>query len=229
MSGPSGAPVFEERLTGRFAPEARVAALPLLAAGALAALLGAGFAAAALLGLGAFAAAFFRNPERAIPSDPDAVVAPADGKVIEVGECELPDGRKGRRIGIFLSVFDVHVNRAPVAGRVVALARSGSAYLAAFNPAAAARNVQLSLELETAAGERVRVVQITGLIARRIVCHAREGEWLPRGARYGLIRFGSRTDVVLPLAAEPRVAVGERVRGGSSVVARLPGAAGGAR
>ena len=178
-----------------------------------------------LLALGVFAAAFFRNPERALPADPDAVLAPADGKVIEVGECELQDGRKGLRIGIFLSVFDVHVNRAPVAGRVVALARSGTEFLAAFNPAAAERNVQLAMDLETASGARVRVVQITGLIARRIVCHAREGEWLARGVRYGLIRFGSRTDVLLPLAAEPRVAVGDRVRGGSSVVARLAGSA----
>jgi phosphatidylserine decarboxylase len=224
-AAPQGVPVFAERLTGRFAPDARATALPLLAAGLLAALFAGAWLALPLLGLGVFAAAFFRNPERAIPADPEAVVAPADGKVIDVGECELEDGRKGLRIGIFLSVFNVHVNRAPLAGRVVSLTRSGSEFLAAFNPAAATRNVQLAMELETARGERVRVVQITGLIARRIVCHAREGEWLPRGARYGLIRFGSRTDVVLPLAAEPRVAVGDRVRGGSSVVARLPGGA----
>ena len=222
-AAPDRAPAFEERLTGRFAPDVRATALPLLLAGGLAALFAGAWLAVPLLALGAFAAAFFRNPERALPADPDAVLAPADGKVIEVGECELPDGRKGLRIGIFLSVFDVHVNRAPVAGRVIALARSGDEFLAAFNPAAAARNVQLAMDLETAAGARVRVVQITGLIARRIVCHAREGEWLARGVRYGLIRFGSRTDVVLPLAAEARVAVGDRVRGGSSVVARLAG------
>ncbi len=215
-------PIFEERLTARFAPEARLTALPLLAAGALAALAGPAALALPLLLIGGFCAAFFRNPERALPADPEAVVAPADGKVIEVAECELADGSKGLRIGIFLSIFDVHVNRAPVAGRVVGIARSGGAYLAAFRPEAALRNVQLALDLETRAGARVRVVQITGLIARRIVCHAREGEWLARGARYGLIRFGSRTDVVLPRGAEARVAVGDRVRGGSSVVARLP-------
>lgn len=217
---PGAAPVFEERLTGRFAPDVRATALPLLAAGVAAFLLSA-WLALPLLALGVFAAAFFRNPERAIPADPEAVVAPADGKVIEVGECELPDGRKGLRIGIFLSVFDVHVNRAPVAGRVLGMERSGTEFLAAFDPAAASRNVQLALDLETASGARVRVVQITGLIARRIVCHASVGEWLERGVRYGLIRFGSRTDVVLPAGAEPCVAVGERVRGGSSVVARL--------
>jgi phosphatidylserine decarboxylase len=220
-AAPGAAPVFQERLTGRFAPDVRLTALPLLGAGAAAWLLSP-WLALPLLALGVFAAAFFRNPERVIPADPEAVVAPADGKVIAVGECELPDGRKGLRIGIFLSVFDVHVNRAPVAGRVVALARSGTDFLAAFNPAAASRNVQLALDLETASGARVRVVQITGLIARRIVCHASVGEWLERGVRYGLIRFGSRTDVVLPAGAEPRVRVGERVRGGRSVVARLP-------
>jgi phosphatidylserine decarboxylase len=220
------APIFRERLTGRFAPEAAVAALPPLAAGAFAAAAGAGWLALPLLALGAFGAAFFRNPARELPSDPDAVVAPADGRVVEVGVCELPDGRKALRIGIFLSVFDVHVNRAPVAGRVLGLARSGSEYLAAFRPEAAARNVQLALELETASGARVGVVQITGWIARRIVCHAQVGEWLPRGARYGLIRFGSRTDVLLPADAEACVARGARVRGGRDVVARLSGAAG---
>jgi phosphatidylserine decarboxylase len=225
-TGEPRAPIFRERLTGRFAPEAAVASLPLLGAGALAAAAGAGWLALPLLALGAFGAAFFRNPPRVLPSDPDAVVAPADGRVLEVGVCELPGGRKALRIGIFLSVFDVHVNRAPVAGRVLSLARSGSAYLAAFRPEAAARNVQLALELETASGARVGVVQITGWIARRIVCHAQVGEWLPRGARYGLIRFGSRTDVLLPPDAQPCVARGARVRGGRDVVARLAGAAG---
>ena len=215
-------PVFTERLTGRFAPDARATALPLLAAGVLAAPLAGAWLAVPLLALGAFAAAFFRNPERALPADPDAVVAPADGKVIEVGECELPDGSKGLRIGIFLSVFNVHVNRAPVAGRVVAIERSGDAFLAAFNPEAETRNVRLDMTLELASGARVRVAQITGLIARRIVCHAAVGEWLARGARYGLIRFGSRTDVVLPAGSRARVERGDRVRGGASILAELP-------
>jgi phosphatidylserine decarboxylase len=225
-SGEPRAPIFRERLTGRFAPEAAVASLPFLAAGALAAFAGPAWLALLLIAVGAFGAAFFRNPSRALPADPDAVVAPADGRVLEVGVCELPDGRKALRIGIFLSVFDVHVNRAPVAGRVLSIARSGSAYLAAFRAEAAQRNVQLALELETASGARVGVVQITGWIARRIVCHAQVGEWLPRGARYGLIRFGSRTDVLLPADAEACVARGARVRGGRDVVARLSGAAG---
>jgi phosphatidylserine decarboxylase len=220
------APIFRERLTGLFAPDVRTTAMPTILAGAVASFLAPSWVALPLLVLGGFFAAFFRNPPRRIPEDPDAVVAPADGKVIEVGEAELPDGSKARRIGIFLSVFDVHVNRAPVAGRVLSLARSGAQYLAAFNPNAVTRNVQLAIDLETATGARVRVVQITGLIARRIVCHVEPGEWLDRGSRYGLIRFGSRTDVILPLAAEVTVAVGERVSGGSSIVARLPGASG---
>ena len=128
-------------------------------------------------------------------------------------------------MGIFLSVFDVHVNRAPIAGRVVSIERGGTSYLAAFNRRAETENVRCTLTLETGRGERVRVVQITGLIARRIVCHPRVGDWVRRGDRYGLIRFGSRTDVVLPLSAELRVRRGDRVRGGSSVLAQLPGAA----
>jgi phosphatidylserine decarboxylase len=215
------APIFRERLTGRFAPEAAVASLPLLVGGALAAWAGVPWLALPLVALGAFGAAFFRNPERALPADPDAVVAPADGRVMEVGVCELPDGRKALRIGIFLSVFDVHVNRAPVAGRVVSIARSGSAYLAAFRAEAAARNVQLALELETASGARVGVVQITGWIARRIVCHAQVGEWIPRGVRYGLIRFGSRTDVLLPPGSVATVKPGDKVSGGASIIGRL--------
>jgi phosphatidylserine decarboxylase len=125
-------------------------------------------------------------------------------------------------VGIFLSIFDVHVNRCPVAGRVVAVERSGSRYLAAFDRRAETDNARCELVLETADGECVSVVQIVGLVARRIVCHPQVGEWVGRGARYGLIRFGSRTDVVLPADAELRVRRGERVRGGSSVVAELP-------
>jgi len=172
-----------------------------------------------------FALAFFRNPARALPGDERTVVAPADGRVLEAGETLGPDGRRVQRVGIFLSVFDVHVNRAPLAGRVVAIERGGERYLAAFDRRAETENARCALWLETARGERVGVVQIVGLIARRIVCHPRVGEWVARGARYGLIRFGSRTDVLLPLEAELCVARGQRVRGGETVVARLPGGA----
>jgi phosphatidylserine decarboxylase len=225
MSEPAAPPVFEERLTGLLAPDAYRFALPLLIGGALFLSIGWGVLGVLALGLGAFVTAFFRNPPREVPPGERTLVSPADGKVIAVDEIEGPGGEKALRIGIFLSVFDVHVNRAPIAGRVVAIERSGDAYLAAFNPEAETRNVRLDLTLELATGERVRVAQITGLIARRIVCHAELGEWLPRGSRYGLIRFGSRTDLVLPAGSRALVKRGERVRGGASVVAELPGVA----
>jgi phosphatidylserine decarboxylase len=220
---PADVPIFEERLTGPFAPDAVTTAVPALALGALVYLLGSPLVGGAVAAAGLFMAAFFRNPRRSIVSEPGAVVAPADGRVIAVGEIERPDGSKALRIGIFLSVFNVHVNRAPVAGRIVSIERSGDAFLAAFNPAAETRNVRLEMVLELASGRRVTVTQITGLIARRIVCHAAVGEWLARGVRYGLIRFGSRTDVVLPLSAETRVHQGQRVRGGRDLLAVLPG------
>jgi phosphatidylserine decarboxylase len=214
-------PVFVERPTEPIVRDAyALAAVPLLLA--LVAI-GTGHVrgGVVLLGLAGFVFAFFRNPERAIPGDERTVVSPADGRVIAVGEIEEPDGGKRLRIGIFLSVFNVHVNRAPVAGRVVAVERRGNEYLPAFNPEVETRNVACAMTLETAQRECVRVVQITGVIARRIVCHPKVGEWIARGARYGLIRFGSRTDVVLPPGATARVAPGERVRGGSSVIATL--------
>jgi phosphatidylserine decarboxylase len=219
------APIFRERLTSPILGDAlALGALP-LGLGVVAALLGWGVLTGLFLAAGAFVAFFFRNPERTVPGDPRAVVAPADGRVIEVGEIEAEDGRKRLRIGVFLSVFDVHVNRAPVAGRVVAIERSGSRFRAAFDRRAERENVRCAMTLETAGGARVGVVQIAGLLARRIVCQPRPGEWLERGVRYGLIRFGSRTDVVLPPEARPSVAAGERVRGGTSVIAILAEAA----
>ena len=215
-------PVFQERITGPLARDALTTALPLGLVGALA--LAAGWTALGVLALGVslFVTAFFRNPRREIPPGEGVVVSPADGRVIALDEVELPGGAKGLRIGIFLSVFDVHVNRAPVAGRVLSIERAGDSYLAAFNPDAETRNVRLDLELETASGARVGVAQITGLIARRIVCHAQVGEWLAKGSRFGLIRFGSRTDLRLPPGSRALVAKGDRVRGGSTVVAELP-------
>jgi len=220
-AGQGGVPAFAERPTELLVEDAyRFGCIPL----ALSALCGiAGWTGFAVLwlGLALFVGAFFRNPERAIPGDESTLVSPADGRVIDVGEIETADGRKVTRIGIFLSVFNVHVNRAPMSGRVVDVRRSGDAYLAAFNPDAEQRNVRVDLELETADSGRIVVSQITGLIARRIVCHPKVGDWVRRGERYGLIRFGSRTDVLLPAGAEPTVRKGDRVRGGESVIARL--------
>ncbi len=224
-SDPAAVPRFAERPTEPIVRDGLVLAAAIGAAAALAGLFAGPALGGPLFALALFTLAFFRNPAREIPGDERAVVAPADGRVLEAGETLRPDGTRAKRVGIFLSVFDVHVNRSPVAGRVVSIERGGARYLAAFDRRAQTENVRLELALETARGERVGVVQITGLIARRIVCHPHVGEWVERGARYGLIRFGSRTDVILPPEAELRVRRGERVRGGASVVAVLPGKA----
>lgn len=218
------APVFVERPTEFVIRDAFVlGAVPLALAGlaGIAGWTGVGFT---LMGLTVFVACFFRNPPRLVPGDESVVVAPADGRVIDVGEVENGDGEKMLRIGVFLSVFNVHVNRAPLAGRVLAVERSGSKYLAAFDRSAETANVRCTMTLENAAGQRFQVAQITGLIARRILCFPEVGDWLTRGVRYGYIRFGSRTDVLLPLHAEPKVRRGDRVKGGSSVIAHLKAA-----
>lgn len=214
-------PIFRERPTALIAPEGWPFIAPLVAATALAAAFAPVWATALAGALALFVVAFFRNPARSVPGDERTVVAPADGRVLCVDEIEHPTGGKGLRIGIFLSVFDVHVNRAPLAGRVVSIDRSGSLYLAAWNPRGERENVQLAMTLELADGRRIVVTQITGLIARRIVCHAAVGEWIERGARYGLIRFGSRTDVLLPLGSTAAVKVGDTVRGGATILGHL--------
>jgi len=221
-SGPAAADsIFVEQPTEFVVRDAfSLGAAPLALAGACG-LLGWTVAGFGLLALTVFVACFFRNPPREIPAGENCVVAPADGRVIDVAEIEGADGNKWLRIGIFLSVLNVHVNRCPLAGRVVAKERGGRTFLAAFNPNAETENVRCALTLETAAGIRFQVVQITGLIARRIVCHPQVGEWVRRGDRYGLIRFGSRTDVLLPLTAIPKVNARDRVRGGSTIIAEL--------
>jgi len=216
---------FRERPTAPIAPEGWPFVAPLVAAAAAAIAWAPAWLAVVAAALALFVVAFFRNPARRVPGDERTVVAPADGRVLCVDEIEDAALGKVLRIGIFLSVFDVHVNRAPLAGRVVSLERSGSLYLAAWNPRGERENVQLAMTMELADGRRIVVKQITGLIARRIVCHAQVGEWIERGARYGLIRFGSRTDVLLPPGASPRVAPGDKVRGGAAVIATLGDAA----
>jgi phosphatidylserine decarboxylase len=166
-------------------------------------------------------AAFFRDPERDVPEDESAVVAASDGKVLSVER--LRDDRLGPdeflRIAVFLSVLDVHVNRAPVAGKVVDYFVTDGGFAAAMKPEAE-HNVAAYTLLDTAHG-RVAVAQRTGLIARRIVQRAPVGALLAKGERFGLIRFGSRTDVYLPAnTAEPLVAPGDRVLGAATVIAR---------
>ncbi|GAA4911628.1 phosphatidylserine decarboxylase [Stackebrandtia albiflava] len=173
------------------------------------------------------AAAFFRDPNRVTDDDPDAVVSSGDGKVLSVervsddrfGGATGQAGEEWLRIAVFLSVLDVHVNRSPVAGRVVDVFREEGGYAPAMK-AAAEHNVACYTVLDTARG-RVAVAQRTGLIARRIVNRAQPGALLAKGERYGLIRFGSRTDVYLPAdAADALVAPGEKVVGGETVIAR---------
>ena len=215
-------PRFEERPTGRLAEDAyRFAALP-LAAGAVLGVLGSAWGAGLGLALAIAVAGFFRNPTRPVPPGEGLVLAPADGRVIQVGEVEGPGGEKRLRVGIFLSVLDVHVNRMPVAGRVKSIERGGTGYRAAFRREAEDQNVYCRVNLESREGFDLSVTQITGWIARRIVCHLRVGEWVDRGTRFGLIRFGSRTDVSLPVTSRLRVRAGDRVQGGTSVLAELP-------
>jgi len=163
-------------------------------------------------------ALFFRDPDRVVPRNPALVVAPADGRVISVSR-----GGGRLEIAIFLSVLDVHVNRTPVAGRVAGSLYTPGRFLAAFDERAGRVNERHDLVLDTERG-RVEVAQIAGLLARRIVCRAVPGQLLGKGDRFGLIRFGSRTDVSLPGSAVPLVDKGDRVYGGSSAIARFPDA-----
>ena len=167
--------------------------------------------------------AFFRDPERAVPADPAAVVAAADGIVTDIVEIEEPDSLKSRaqRVGIFLSVFDVHTNRAPIDGRVIYRQHRKGLFLDARRPECSEKNESMTWAFQN---PRVTIVvrQLTGAIARRIVGWAQVGDELKKGERFGMIRFGSRTEVYLPLAATVLVKVGDRVAGGSTVIAQLP-------
>lgn len=173
-----------------------------------------------LIGLAAFVFSFFRDPERQVPADPDAVVSPADGRVVVVTD-EENAGRAGSRISIFLAIWNVHVNRAPAAGTITILEYRPGKFLAAMRERASFENEQNIIGLSTDAGE-MTFKQIAGLIARRVVCWKKEGDRVARGERIGLVRFGSRVDLWVPKEAEILVALGDHVKGGSSVVARWP-------
>ena len=175
--------------------------------------------------LAAFFLWFFRDPERVIPSTPGAVVSPADGKVTGVTTVQT-DGEPGTRISIFLNVFNVHVNRSPASGVITALEYRRGKYLNAMDPASAELNEQNICTLLTGNGERIVFKQIAGLLARRIVFSRKVGDRLTRGERIGLIKFGSRCDVILPASAQVLVQVGNVVKGGSSTLAILPAAQG---
>lgn len=161
-------------------------------------------------------AGFFRDPERTPPQEPGAVLAPADGRVVSVET--LDSG--GSAIRIFLSPLDVHINRSPVAGQVARAEYREGRFLAAYRPEASGVNEQNALDIRTVSGENFRVVQIAGVLARRIVCWCKAGDELRAGDRIGLIQFGSRTDLYLPPGYAPCVQAGAKVRGGESIVAR---------
>lgn len=173
------------------------------------------FAAAALASLG-----FFRDPDRTPPALADAVLAPADGRVTEVAAVRDPFVGDATRISIFLSPLDVHVNRAPISGLVAAKHHVSGRFLAAWKADASEVNERCVLHLE---GDRARVtvVQIAGVLARRIVCRVSPGDKLEAGQRFGLIRFGSRTDVCVPRDTRIQTRVGEHVRGGETVLGVL--------
>ena len=224
-ASPEG-PVFQERPTEFIVRDAFVlGALPLALAG-VAGALGWQWLGGVLLGCTAFVAAFFRNPPRFIEGDERSVVAPADGRVLEAGEIELPDGSKAKRVGIFLSVFNVHVNRAPCDGRVTkTIYKPGKFINAMKHDDASADNESNTVVLAEPHGQRpVAVVkQIVGLIARRIICTVKESDTVHRGDRIGMIKFGSRTELYIPKWLEPevKVKVGDTVRGAADVIATL--------
>lgn len=169
---------------------------------------------------------FFRDPERVAPPRSNVFLAPADGLVVSV-EPAIPPLELGLpltplpRVAIFLSVLDVHVNRAPIAGTVTRIAYHAGRFLSAADDKASDENERNALAIKLPSGQEIAVVQIAGLIARRIVCEVTEGQTLFAGERFGLIRFGSRTDLYLPAGTIPQVAVGQRMIGGETVIATL--------
>jgi len=163
---------------------------------------------------------FFRDPSRKVPTEPGLIVSPGDGKVEELEWIEFPEG--GRlRVTIFLNVFDVHVNRVPVGGVVILSEHNEGQFMNAMKPESAIHNEQTLITID-AGGYTVSFKQIAGLLARRIVNNLKVGDRVERGQRMGLIKFGSRVDVLMPAETTPRVKVGDRVKGGSSILGQVP-------
>ena len=184
-----------------------------------------GWAAPALifLLLTLFSCHFFRDPERVVPAGPDMAVSPADGKIIKIAMMPDPFTNESRQcISVFMNVFNVHVNRSPVAGRVAAIAYHPGKYINAAFDKASSDNERCAYALEDAAGDSWTMVQIAGLIARRIVCRVDPGDSLDRGQRFGMIKFGSRVDLYLPEGYSPVVGIGQKVLAGQTVLAARP-------
>ncbi len=169
-----------------------------------------------------FVIQFFRDPPRAVPTQPNAVLSPADGRIVKVEKVRDPlTERDTLLISVFMNVFNVHSNRAPVDGTVELIQYSAGKFVNADLDKASSENERNAMVMRLADGERIAVVQVAGLIARRILCYAKVGQRLARGERYGFIRFGSRVDVYLPLTARPKVAVGDVVHATTTVLAEL--------
>jgi len=209
---------FPPKIVSMIVKEALRFLIPLAIASALAFALGLYSAAFLVLIFAGFVAFFFRNPKREIPSDPRAIVSPADGKVVKVE-------RVGNvtKLSIFLSIFDVHVNRSPIAGRIEAIDYRKGRFRPAFNQTASVDN-ERNVIMVSQGNVKVVLTQIAGIVARRIVCWKRVGDMVSKGELIGLIRFGSRVDVLFPAGTEATVKPGMRVRGGASVIGMVKGA-----
>ncbi len=170
--------------------------------------------------LALFIVFFFRDPSREIPSDESLVISPADGKVVGIKKgVEEADGRKVTQVSIFLSVFNVHINRTPISGEVTNISYNKGKFMAAFAEKASLLNEQNSVSIKNK-NMTVRVNQIAGLIARRIVCWVEKGQNLEKGERFGLIRFGSRVDIFLPETVDIKVSKGHKVVGGITIIGK---------
>lgn len=168
-------------------------------------------------------AAFFRDPDRTIPAGDGLIVSPADGRVVSIVNVRdvpaMPDA--STRISIFLSPLDVHINRMPVTGTIEEIRYQRGEFMAAYKDEASVKNEQNALKILAREGKRLRVVQVAGIVARRIVCHCKPGDKLNRGDRFGMIMFGSRTDTYLPVGCHVEVMEGQRVKGGETVLGRF--------
>ncbi|NVM22765.1 MAG: phosphatidylserine decarboxylase family protein [Desulfobacterales bacterium] len=190
---------------------------------AIFAVLGLGLPALFFLAATFFLGMFFRDPERVIPEEAGAVVSPADGKVVEVGVVQKGDlvPEEMLKVSVFMSVFNVHVNRIPAEGTVTDVSYYPGKFFSANLDKASRHNERNAVSLETSDGRKLVVVQVAGLIARRIICRILKGDRLRRGERFGIICFGSRVDIYLPQDAQPVVSVGDKVLAGTSVLGYL--------
>lgn len=177
------------------------------------------FLVAVPIALAVFVTFFFRDPSRNAPSDPKLLVSPGDGKVVEVGAS--PSDPSRNQVSIFLSLFDVHINRSPMTATIQSIRYTRGEFVPAYQEDAGSKNERNELEL-VEGDYRILVRQIAGVVARRIVCSKKEGDRVERGERFGLIQFGSRMEIVLPKDTEILVKVGDRVRGGETAIGRRP-------